>query len=118
MENIDTLIRVIDSCYNIIDKSLEDNKHLQNRIFELEGIVNILNKQSKAGECLYISGISVTPEQQFKIKSFWTGFRYSAKTPAHDDFEGKIPTIKFCREQWGWGLKDAKDIVEAIGYGS
>jgi ribosomal protein L7/L12 len=62
--------------------------------------------------------ISVTPEQQFKIKSFWTGFRYSAKTPAHDDFEGKIPTIKFCREQWGWGLKDAKDIVEAIGYGS
>jgi len=43
------------------------------------------------------------------------GIKKILSTPQTNSFDdGFIPAIKFCREQTGWYLKDAKEYVEKI----
>ena len=34
----------------------------------------------------------------------------------HNKSSGKIPAIKKCREMWGFGLKEAKDIIDTVQF--
>ena len=112
--------RTVEILVRILDEALEREQILRNTMERLqnenERLTTELSKLRAEAEkeTILIDGILVPMEIQNKIDSFYNNYRKT--TPPYDTerFFGKIPTVKFAREQWGWGLKEAKDIVEAV----